>query len=263
MPSSPRSICSSTARCSISARALLKRGRSTSLRLQAEAEARLAGQHAISELQIARSKLTAEQLGVRLEIEQERLGKLQASVAAQLTGQKARLAQLGQTALRRRSQADALLVRAGLDGVLQALVVESGQQLALGAQHRASRASGSLLAELAIPEIDAKDLAAGQRASIDTRNGVVAGHVERVEPAVSNGTVRVEIAPRGRLARRCTRGSVHRRHDRHRTAGGCPAGRATGQRPARVRVARISPALMTVVRSACQSDLAKHQWIGL
>jgi HlyD family secretion protein len=166
-----------------------------SARLQAEAEARLAGQHAISELQIARSKLTAEQLGVRLEIEQERLGKLQSSVAAQLAAQKARVAQLEQSAIRRRTQSDSLLVRAGLDGVLQQLVVESGQQLALGASIARVARPGSLLAELAIPEMDAKDLAIDQKASIDTRNGVVAAHVERVEPAVSNGTVRVEIAP--------------------------------------------------------------------
>ncbi len=166
-----------------------------SARLQAEAEARLAGQHAISELQIARSKLTAEQLGVRLEIEQERLGKLRSSVAAQLAAQKARVAQLEQSAIRRRAQADSLLVRAGLDGVLQALVVESGQQLALGASIARVARPGSLLAELAIPEMDARDLAIGQKASIDTHNGVVAAHVERVEPAVSNGTVRVEIAP--------------------------------------------------------------------
>ena len=166
-----------------------------SARLQAEAEARLAGQHAISELQIARSKLTAEQLGVRLEIEQERLGKLQSSVSAQIAAQKARVAQLEQSAIRRRARADSLLVRAGLDGVLQALVVESGQQLALGASIARVARPGSLLAELAIPELDAKDLAIGQKASIDTRNGVVAAHVERVEPAVNNGTVRVEIAP--------------------------------------------------------------------
>lgn len=166
-----------------------------SARLQAEAEGRLAGQHAISELQIARSKLTAEQLGVRLEIEQERLGKLRSSVAAQLAAQRARVAQLEQSAIRRRAQSDSLLVRAGLDGVLQQLVVESGQQLALGASIARVARPGSLLAELAIPELDAKDLAIGQKASIDTRNGVVAAHVERVEPAVSNGTVRVEVAP--------------------------------------------------------------------
>ena len=173
------------------------RAESESARLQAEAEARLAGQHAISELQIARSRLTAEQLAVRLQIEQERLGKLQASVNAQLTAQKARVAQLEQSAIRRRSQADSLMVRAGLDGVLQALAVESGQQLALGASIARVARPGSLLAELAIPELDARDLAIGQKANIDTRNGMVAGHVERVEPAVHNGTVRVEIAPDG------------------------------------------------------------------
>jgi HlyD family secretion protein len=170
-----------------------------SARLQAEAEGRLAGQKIISDLQLARSRLTAEQLGVRLEIEQERLGKLASAVAAQIQAQNARVEQLERTCDRRRAQVDALHVRAGLDGVLQALAVETGQQLAVGASIARVARPGSLRAELRIPEIDAKDLAPGQRVSIDTRNGIVAGHVEQVEPAVQNGTVKVEAALDGAL----------------------------------------------------------------
>ncbi len=170
-----------------------------SARLQAEAEGRLAGQKIISDLQLARSRLTAEQLGVRLEIEQERLSRLAAAVAAQVRAQNARVEQLERTWKRRRAQVDALKVRAGLDGVLQALAVDAGQELAMGASIARVARPGSLRAELRIPEIDAKDLAAGQIVSIDTRNGLVAGHVERVEPAVQNGTVRVEAALDGEL----------------------------------------------------------------
>ncbi|HSD75547.1 MAG TPA: HlyD family efflux transporter periplasmic adaptor subunit [Steroidobacteraceae bacterium] len=170
-----------------------------SARLQAEAEGRLAGQKIISDLQLARSRLTAEQLGVRLEIEQERLSKLAAAVAAQVQAQNARVEQLERTCERRRAQVDALKVRAGLDGVLQALAVEAGQQLAVGASIARVARPGSLRAELRIPEIDAKDLSPGQRVTIDTRNGIVAGHVEQVEPAVQNGTVKVEAALDGEL----------------------------------------------------------------
>jgi HlyD family secretion protein len=170
-----------------------------SARLQAEAEGRLAGQQIISDLQLARSRLAAEQLGVRLEIEQERLSKLSAAVAAQIQAQNARVEQLQRTCERRRAQVDALHVRAGLDGVLQALAVDTGQQLAVGASIARVARPGSLRAELRIPEIDAKDLAPGQQVKIDTRNGVVAGHVERVEPAVQNGTVKVEAAIDGEL----------------------------------------------------------------
>jgi HlyD family secretion protein len=170
-----------------------------SARLQAEAEGRLAGQKIISDLQLARSRLTAEQLGVRLEIEQERLSKLAAAVAAQVQAQNARVEQLERTCERRRAQVDALKVRAGLDGVLQALAVDTGQQLAVGASIARVARPGSLRAELRIPELDAKDLAPGQRVTIDTRNGIVAGHVEQVEPAVQNGTVKVEAALDGAL----------------------------------------------------------------
>ncbi len=170
-----------------------------SARLQAEAEGRLAGQKIISDLQLARSRLTAEQLGVRLEIEQERLGKLAAAVAAQMQAQNARVEQLERIWERRGAQVEALKVRAGLDGVLQAVAVEAGQQLAMGASIARVARPGSLRAELRIPEIDARDLAPGQRVMIDTRNGMVAGHVERVEPAVQNGTVKVEAALDGDL----------------------------------------------------------------
>lgn len=181
------------------ARIAAARAEHESARLQAEAEGRLAGQKIISELQLARSRLTAEQLGVRLEIEQERLSKLASAVAAQLQAQNARVEQLERTWERRRAQVDALQVRAGLDGVLQALAVETGQQLAIGASIARVARPGSLRAELRIPEIDARDLAPGQRVTVDTRNGLVAGHVERVEPAVQNGTVKVEAALDGAL----------------------------------------------------------------
>jgi len=170
-----------------------------SARLQAEAEGRLAGEKIISDLQLARSRLTAEHLGVRLEIEQERLAKLGSAVTAQIQAQRARVEQLERSSERRSAQVEALKVRAGLDGVLQALEVEAGQQLAVGAGIARVARPGSLRAELRIPEIDAKDLAPGQVASIDTRNGLIAGRVERVEPAVQNGTVRVEIELEGAL----------------------------------------------------------------
>jgi len=170
-----------------------------SARLQAEAEGRLAGEKIISDLQLARSRLTAEQLGVRLEIEQERLAKLASAVSAQTQAQRARVALLERTWERRRAQVEALRVRAGLDGVLQALAVEAGQQLAVGASIARVARPGSLRAELKIPEIDAQDLAPGQPASIDTRNGLIAGRVERVDPAVQNGTVRVEVELLGEL----------------------------------------------------------------
>jgi HlyD family secretion protein len=175
------------------------RAESESARLQAEAEGRLAGQKIISDLQFARSRLTAEQLAVRLQIEEERLLKLQDSIQAQLRAGNARVEQLHRAWEHRNGQVEALRVRAGLDGVLQALQVDAGQQLALGASIARVARPGSLIAELRIAEIEAKDLEVGLKASIDTRNGVIGGRVERVEPAVQNGTVKVDVALEGAL----------------------------------------------------------------
>jgi HlyD family secretion protein len=175
------------------------RAESESARLQAEAEGRLAGQKIISDLQFARSRLTAEQLAVRLQIEEERLVKLQDSIQAQLRAGNARVEQLHRAWEHRNGQVEALKVRAGLDGVLQALQVDAGQQLALGASIARVARPGSLIAELRIAEIEAKDLEVGLKASIDTRNGVIEGRVERVEPAVQNGTVKVDVALEGAL----------------------------------------------------------------
>lgn len=175
------------------------RADSESARLQAEAEGKLAGQKIISDLQLARSRLNAEQLAVRLQIEEERLPKLQASIDAQLRAQLARVEQLRRAWDHRKAQVESLRVRAGLDGVLQALAVDTGQQLAVGANIARVARPGSLMAELRIPEIEAKDLEVGLAASIDTRNGLIAGRVARVEPAVQNGTVKVEVTLTGSL----------------------------------------------------------------
>jgi HlyD family secretion protein len=51
-----------------------------------------------------------------------------------------------------------------------------------------------LKAAIKIAEVQAKDVLLDQLAEIDTRNGVIPGHVTRVDPAVENGTVTVDVA---------------------------------------------------------------------
>jgi HlyD family secretion protein len=84
-------------------------------------------------------------------------------------------------------------VRAGIAGVVQSVPVQEGQQLAPGANVARVAKPGTLYAELRIPELDARDLAAGQPAVIDMRDRLVRGRVVRVDPAVTAGAVRVEI----------------------------------------------------------------------
>ncbi|HVY81683.1 MAG TPA: HlyD family efflux transporter periplasmic adaptor subunit [Steroidobacteraceae bacterium] len=170
-----------------------------STRLQAEAEADAARLQAVSQLQARRSKILAEQLAVRLQVEDDRLANLADATRAQLRAQSARLEQLKNVLARQRQQLESLQLRAGMTGVVQALAVQVGQQLAAGAQVARVAELHDLVAELQIPEVNARDLMAGQAALIDTRNGIAAGRVSRVDPAVENGAVRVEVEFTGEL----------------------------------------------------------------
>ncbi len=166
---------------------------SESARLQALAEQRAFEQGAVSELQTSRSKILAAQLGERAKIEEQRLAALDAAVGAQLQARQARLRQLERAHEERRLAADSLQVKAGIDGVVQSVPVQEGQQLAPGANVARVAKPGMLYAELRIPELDARDLAAGLPATIDMRDRLVRGRVIRVDPAVTAGAVKVEI----------------------------------------------------------------------
>ena len=101
----------------------------------------------------------------------------------------------------KRSQVGSLFLRAGIDGVLQEVPVEVGQQVQPGDTLARVARPDTLMAELQIPETQAKDVTVGQRAEVDTRNGVVEGRVIRVDPAVQNGYVQVDVDLVGELPR--------------------------------------------------------------
>jgi HlyD family secretion protein len=92
-----------------------------------------------------------------------------------------------------------LHLRAGIAGVLQQVPVEEGQQVAVGVNLARVAKPDVLMAELRIAETQAKDIALGQPVKVDTRNGVVDGKVLRVDPAVQNGTVQVDVELTGTL----------------------------------------------------------------
>jgi HlyD family secretion protein len=169
------------------------RATAESARLQAIAEERAFQQGAVSELQTARSKILATQLGERAKIEEQRLAALDSAVGAQLEARQARLRQLERAADERRIAAESLQVRAGLAGVVQGVPVQEGQQLAPGANVARVAKPGTLYAELRIPELDARDLAPGLPAVVDMRDRLVRGRLVRVDPAVTAGAVRVEV----------------------------------------------------------------------
>jgi len=170
-----------------------------SARLEAEAKKELAQKGVIPQIQFRQIQLTADQRKVRMDIERERIAKFHETVAAQIDADRARLGQLETTLALRRRQVDALHVKAGIAGVLQQVPVQEGQQVTAGTNLARVARPDVLRAELRVAETQAKDVAIGQDVKVDTRNGIVAGKVERIDPAVQNGTVQVDVDLSGEL----------------------------------------------------------------
>jgi len=139
------------------------------------------------------SKVKMEQLTIRAQLESERTRIATDSAGAKLAAQQAKVEQMKALYELKKSQLEALHVRAGIDGVLQLLPVDVGQQVTPGMNLARVANPKKLRAEIKIAETQAKDVVPGQKASIDTRNGIVGGHVSRVDPSVINGTVTVDV----------------------------------------------------------------------
>ena len=168
-------------------------------RLRADADDELHKNGLIADITLKISQSAADELEHREKMEQQRLAIAGEAIEAQLKVQQADLENKRAAARLRRSQVEALHLRAGIDGVLQVVPVEVGQRVAAGTNLARVARPEKLKAEIRIPETQAKDVVQGQKASVDTRNGIVAGRVIRVDPAVQNGTVTVDIALVGEL----------------------------------------------------------------
>ena len=98
-----------------------------------------------------------------------------------------------------RKRVESMQVRAGFDGVLQDMDLQPGQWVQAGTLLAKVAQPGRLKAVLRIPETQARDVQLGQPAAIDTRNGIVSGHVIRMDASAQNGTVTVDVALEGKL----------------------------------------------------------------
>ena len=161
--------------------------------LQADADKQLFSQGLTPGLIAKKSAVTAEQLAIREGLAEQQLEILDDAAKAQVAAQQAHLDQQRVLYELKRNELDALHVRAGLSGVLSTVSVEVGQQVTPGTNLVRVADPSHLKATIQIPETQAKDVTIGQKASIDTHNGVVAGHVTRVDAAVVNGTVAVDV----------------------------------------------------------------------
>jgi HlyD family secretion protein len=156
--------------------------------MQAEMNEALAKGQLVSALALRQSKMDAEQLGIRDEIAQQQLASYEESSRARVAVQQSEV-----------DQARDLKVRAGLDGILQRVPVEVGQQVAPGTNLARVADPARLKAEIKIPETQAKDVQIGQKVQIDTRIGIVVGIVTRLDPSVQNGTITVDVGLVGDL----------------------------------------------------------------
>jgi len=168
-------------------------------RLRADADDELHKSGLIADITLKLSQSAAAELEHRERIEHQRLAIAGDAIEAQLKVQQAEVENRRAASRLRRSQVEALHLRAGIDGVLQQVPVEVGQRVAAGTNLARVARPNKLKAEIRIPETQAKDVVEGQKATVDTRNGFVAGRVIRVDPAVQNGTVTVDIALTGEL----------------------------------------------------------------
>ncbi|MFT4198166.1 MAG: HlyD family efflux transporter periplasmic adaptor subunit [Pseudoxanthomonas sp.] len=162
-------------------------------RIKAQAYQRAYDGGAISAIELKQSQIAEHQNGERARIEGERVAAFGQNMAAQLRAARARRDEAASALDIAARQVAALQVRAGIDGILQQVEVEPGQQVEAGAKLARVARPQELIARLQVPEALAKDLALRLPASVDTRNGVVAGHVLRVDPAVRDGSVVVDI----------------------------------------------------------------------
>jgi HlyD family secretion protein len=166
---------------------------------EAEAADSLQKLRLISEFESRNRKAQAEEFETRLRIERERLSLMQQAIDSQIAVQTSQVAQLQAIAARQQSRLSSLAVRAPESGVLQDLTLQLGQWVPEGTTLAKVVQPGHLKAVLRIPESQAKDVALGQSAVIDTRNGLVRGTVSRKDPAALAGTVTIDVALEGEL----------------------------------------------------------------
>ena len=168
-------------------------------KMEAETNESLKKNGLIADLAYKTSIIKRDELQNRDEIERKRLEFARDSIEPQLAAKQATVDQLQAAAKLKARDVEALHVKAGMTGVLQQLPVEVGQRVIAGTNLARVADPKKLKAQIKIAETQAKDIQINQPASIDTRNGIVAGHVIRVDPAVEQGTVTVDVALDGAL----------------------------------------------------------------
>jgi len=172
--------------------------------LQADRDSQLTKLGLKSDLDTKLSVAKWQELKGRYALSKEQLDISDQSVKAQMDAQKVGIEKLQAAYKLKKEQVEELIIRAGAEGTLtqlgtSATPLEVGMRVAPGAILAKIAQPNKLKATLKIPETQVKDVAIGQAASIDTRNGIIPGHVSRIDPAAVNGTVDVDVTLEGAL----------------------------------------------------------------
>jgi HlyD family secretion protein len=164
-------------------------------RRDAAANRELAKIGVLSDSALKASLAKEREMATRHQIEEDRIAESTKAQETQLEVQRTTIEQKRALSALKHRQLDALKVRAGITGVLQAVepTLQVGQRVQQGGILAKVVQPEHLKAELKIPETQAKDIVIGQVAEVDTHNGVVKGTVSRIDPAVLNGTVTVDV----------------------------------------------------------------------
>jgi HlyD family secretion protein len=168
-------------------------------KLDLEANESLFKDNLVPELTVKQKRSIADDLENRLKAEQNRLKITQEGMISQLAPQEADLNQKKAAWDLRKQQFEDLKVKAGMSGTLTVVAVERGAQVSPGTNLARVANPTNLKAELRIAETQTKDIHPGQYAEIDTRNGIVKGHVSRMDPSATGGTVGVDVLMEGPL----------------------------------------------------------------
>ena len=169
-------------------------------KIELDTDEQLAREGLVPALTLRVSRVKVAELESRLTLERKRVEADAESAQAQVAAQRARVEQLQAQLRLNQEQVASLQVRAGTDGVLQEVSVEVGQQITPGTDIARVADPSSLKAVIQIPETQVRDVALGQQATIDTRGGgVVAGRVQRIDPAARSGAVTVDVKLEGAL----------------------------------------------------------------
>ena len=168
-------------------------------KLQAQTDKSLYELGVISGLTYSASKGKADELTTRDGLEKQRLTLNEQAIETQIAVQQTKVQQAQALLALKQKQQDALSVRAGISGVLADLPHQVGEHVDPGTTLAKVVQLDQLKASLKIAETQARDIQIGQPAEIDTHNGVIPGKVMRIDPAVMNGTVTVDVELAGAL----------------------------------------------------------------